>query len=176
MITITRNIAACFVESSWFLLKLQILFPILGTFTQEWRCLRFLQSGGLIQSVTKVSLFLKDDPVENGYGSGSRWLSYGYKTTILRVYTWGNTVPAYNRIYVWMGNHRIWQANNLWTLGVSWECGMPLLVAIFMWTINIRYHHYQSRPCCKFAQNSQIRKFCSTLISLFSPLMPLWVW
>ena len=25
----------------------------------------------------------------------------------------------------------------------------------------------------KFAQNSQIRKFCSTLISLFSPLMPL---
>lgn len=157
MISITRKIASCVVESSWFLVKLQILFPILDTFTQEWRCLRFLQSGGLIQSVTKVSLFLKDDPVENGLNSsGSRWLSYGYKTTILRVHTGGNTVPAYNRIYVWMGNHRIWQANNLWTLGVSWECGMPLLVAIFMWTINIRYHHYQSRPC--FANLHKIHK------------------
>ncbi|CAE7414882.1 speE [Symbiodinium natans] len=33
-----------------------------GSF-QEWRCLRFLRSGGLIQSVTKVVVYPNDDPV-----------------------------------------------------------------------------------------------------------------
>ena len=139
-------------------------------FAQEWRCLRFLQSGGLIQSVTKVSLDADDLVFQRAMETGSSWLRYGYKTTIL--WEWGEI--HYWHTWEHVGTAYPGDQQCLWTLDVSWKCGMPPFMAMFfLWAIDFRYYHYQSPLCL-----ANLRKIHTSgksdlfNIMFFSPLMP----